>query len=75
MGLFDRFKKPPRVSLEQLSYGIAYKVFPAYAFEQPKVLLDVFESSPDSAHALLYELAAFLAAVDSHLAQTNRKES
>lgn len=54
MGLFDRFKKQPRVSLEQLSYDIAYKLFPAYAFEQPKALLDAIESSPDSTHALLY---------------------
>jgi hypothetical protein len=57
MGLFDRFKKRPQVSREQLSYDIAYGIFPNYAFSQLEALLDIVDSSPDSAHPLFYFIA------------------
>jgi hypothetical protein len=57
MGFLDIFKKSSRPSLEQLSYDIAYQIFPAYAFSELRALTDILESSPDSADELFYFIA------------------
>jgi len=59
MGLLDFFKsKPPaRISLEQLSYDIAYQILPHYVFRQAAQLFDIVESSSETSHFLFYHLA------------------
>jgi hypothetical protein len=57
MGLFNFFRREPRPSLEQLSYNIAYSIFPNYAYGQLSSLMDIVRTSPDSANALFYQIA------------------
>jgi hypothetical protein len=54
MGLLDFFRKQPPVSLEQISYDIAYQIFPQYAYGQLQALQDIVQSSPDTANSLFY---------------------
>ncbi|MFZ6709455.1 hypothetical protein [Undibacterium sp. TC9W] len=58
MGLFDFFKsKPPaRISLEQLSYNIAYQILPHYVFRQAAQLFDIVEKADENSHYLFYHL-------------------
>ncbi|HEY0063688.1 MAG TPA: hypothetical protein VGC21_16340 [Telluria sp.] len=57
MGLFSFFRREPRPSLEQLSYNIAYEVFPKYAHTQLAALMEIVHSSPETANALFYQIA------------------
>ncbi len=44
MGVLDIFKQSPRTSLEQLSYDIAYQIFPAYAFSELQALMAILQT-------------------------------
>lgn len=57
MGLFSWLKPKPRLSVEQLSYDIAYEIFPHYVFHQTQSVLDIVESSPDTAGHVFYRIA------------------
>ena len=57
MGLFNWLKPKPRMSVEQLSYDIAYQIFPHYVFHQTQSVLDIVESSPDTAAHVFYKIA------------------
>jgi hypothetical protein len=57
MGIFNWLKPKPRISIEQLSYDIAYEIFPHYVFRQAQSVLDVVESSPETAAAVFYHIA------------------
>ncbi|SHG38667.1 hypothetical protein [Massilia sp. CF038] len=57
MGLFSFLKREARPSLEQLSYNVAYEVFPRYAHNELAALTEKVRSSPDAANAWFYQLA------------------
>lgn len=57
MGIFSWLKPRPRPSAEQLSYDIAYRIFPHYAFEQMQSVLDLMKSDPETAGDVFHHIA------------------
>ncbi|PWF48725.1 hypothetical protein [Massilia glaciei] len=53
MGIFDWFKKP-RVSLEQLSYDVAYQIFPHHTHHKMPELLAMVASDPANVGKVFY---------------------
>jgi hypothetical protein len=57
VGFFDWLKPRPRVAIEQLSYDVAYHVFPHYVFEQLDKVLELHKEAPETAGGTFYLVA------------------